>query len=172
MSPNRDQTVGILRVMEMDKLKATVSIPEQYFPSVYMGMPVKIVADIYQDKEFNGKVTRIAPAINPATRSFEVEVTVPNASLTLRPGMFARSTFNMGEVQGVTVTDIAVQKQAGTNDRYVFVVENGKAVRKKVTTGRLVGGRIEIISGLNENENVVVAGASRLSDGAEVEITR
>ena len=170
MSPNAAGGVGVLQVMEMDRLKATVSVPEQYFPNVYMKMPVRVVADIYPDKEFSGEVTRIAPSINPMTRSFEVEVTIPNKSLTLRPGMFARTTFNMAEVEGVTVLDLTVQKQAGTNERFVFVAKDGKAERRVVVPGRQVGDRIEVLSGVEAGEEVVVAGMARLRDGVEVEI--
>lgn len=172
MSPNAAGGVGVLQVMEMDRLKATVSVPEQYFPNVYMKMPVKVIADIYPDMEFDGQVTRIAPSINPTTRSFEVEVTIPNRSLTLRPGMFARTTFNMAEVEGVTVLDLAVQKQAGTNERFVFVAKDGKAQRRVVVPGRQVGDRIEVLSGVEANEEVVVAGMARLRDGVEVEIVK
>lgn len=170
MSPNAGGGVGVLQVMEMDRLKANVSVPEQYFPQVYMNMPVRVVADIYPDKAFEGKVTRIAPAINPMTRSFDVEVTVPNRSLTLRPGMFARTTFNMGEVRGVTVHDLAIQKQAGTNERYLFVVDEGRAYRRVVVPGRQVGDRIEIVSGVEAGEEIIFAGMARLRDGIEVEI--
>jgi len=63
-------------------------------------------------------------------------------------------------------------RQAGINERFVFVVENGKAVRKVVQPGRLVGSQFEILSGLKAGEEVVVAGHSRLLDGTEVEVSR
>jgi RND family efflux transporter MFP subunit len=170
MAPNAAGGVGILQVMRIDRLKAYVGVSEQYFTHVGTGMPVEIVTDVYPGKTFSGSVTRIAPAINPATRSFEVEVTIPTQSETLRPGMYARTKFNMGETESVTVDDLAVQRQAGTNDKYVFVVENGAAVKRPVRIGRQTGGRIEIVSGIREGEQVVVAGMSRLADGTPVEI--
>lgn len=170
MSPNTDGGVGILQVMQMNPLKAYVYVSEQYFPQVYMGMPIKVVAEIYPDREFEGKVSRIAPSINPATRTFEVEVTVPNPSTVLRPGMYARTIFNMGEVNGVTVEDMAVQRQVGTNDKYVYVVKDGVVDKRFVTTGRQSGDRVEIISGLQAGEEVVIAGASKLMGGMKVSI--
>lgn len=170
MSPNADGGVGILQVMQMNPLKAYVYVSEQYFPQVYMGMPVKVVAEIYPDREFEGKVSRIAPSINAATRTFEVEITVPNPSLVLRPGMYARTTFNMGEVDGVTVQDMAIQRQLGTNDKYVYVVKDGTVDKQFVTTGRQSGDRVEITSGLNAGETVVVAGASKLLPGMKVDV--
>ena len=170
MSPNSAGGVGILQVMQMNPLKAYVYVSEQYFPQVYMGMPVKVVSDIYPDKSFEGKVTRISPSINSSTRTFEVEVTVPNPETVLRPGMFTRSVFNMGEVESVTVMDMAVQRQVGTNDKFVYVIKNGIVEKRFVETGRQVDDRIEIISGVAAGENVVVAGASKLMDGMQVEV--
>ena len=170
MSPNAAGGIGILQVMQMNPLKAYVYVSEQYFPQVYMGMPVKVSADIYPDRSFEGKVSRISPSINSSTRTFEVEVTVPNPDTVLRPGMFTRSTFNMGEIASVTVLDMAVQRQVGTNDKFIYVVKDGVVDKRFVETGRQVGNRIEILSGVSAGENVVVAGASKLMDGMEVSI--
>lgn len=173
MSPNKDGGVGILQVMQMDPLKSYVYVSEQYFPYVHMGMPITVVAELYPDKSYTGKVTRIAPAINPQTRTFEVEITVPNPKAELRPGMYSRATFDMGEVNGVTIEDVSIQRQLGTNDKFVFVVKDDNTVEKRViTTGRQNGTRIEVTSGLNAGEKVVVAGNSKLMTGKKVQITK
>lgn len=161
---------GIYQIMQMNPLKAYVFVSEQYFPDVYMGMPVEVRADVYPDKVFVGKVTRIAPALDASSRTFEVEVTIPNEKLTLRPGMYARTMFNMGEEDNITVLDVAVQRLAGTNERYVYVVEDGVVSRRMVSVGRQVGDRMEILSGLKEGEDVVIAGAARLHAGMAVEV--
>lgn len=171
MSGNADGGIGILQVKQMDRLKAYVYVSEQYFPYVYMGMPVDVHVEIFPDKTYSGKVSRINPSINAATRTFEVEVTIPNSSLELRPGMYARTVFNMGETESVTVQDMAVKRQVGTNDKYVFVVNDDNTVDKRlVTTGRQNGDRMEVLSGLEEGERVVVAGANRLLDGMVVNV--
>lgn len=161
---------GIYQVMQMNPLKAYVYVSEQYFPQVYMGMPVEVRLDIYPDESFAGKVSRIAPSLDASSRTFEVEVTIPNADMRLRPGMYARTTFNMGEEQSVTVLDVAVQRMTGTNDRYVYVVKDGKAERRFVTVGRQVGNRIEVLDGLQAGEQVVIAGSARLLGGMEVSV--
>ena len=162
---------GIYQVMQMNPLKAYVFVSEQYFPQVYIGMPVEVKVDVYPDQVFSGKVSRIAPAIDPTSRTFEVEVTVGNSALTLRPGMYARTTFNMGEVDNVTVLDVAIQRQTGTNDKYVYVLKDDGTVESRfVTTGRQVGDRIEVLAGLAEGEKVVIAGSARLLDGMKVQV--
>ena len=76
--------------------KVIANISEQYFPNVKVGMPVKLAVDIFPDEEFTGTVSLIYPALDPTTRTFKVEVKVPNAKRTLRPGMYARTTLDMG----------------------------------------------------------------------------
>lgn len=173
MSPNSDGGVGIIRVMRMDMLLTKVALSEKYIPSVYIGMPVVITSELYPGQEFPGKVTRINPAINSTTRTFDVEVTIPNEKMTLRPGMYARTTFNMGEITGVTVKDLAVVKQPGTNDKYVYVIaKDNTAEKRKVTLGRQIDDRIEVVAGVKEGEQVAVAGLSKLKAGDKVKISK
>lgn len=161
----------VLTVMQIDRLKVMVNISEQYFPKVKVGMPVDVTSDIYPDETFAGKVSLIYPAIDAATRTFATEITITNSSMKLRPGMYSRVAVNFGEAERVLVPDVSVQKQAGTNERYIFVIENNTAVRRKIETGRQLGDRYEVLSGIESGEKVVVAGFSRLSDGIEVIVT-
>lgn len=160
----------VLQVMQIDKLKLKANISEQYFPNVKIGMPVEVRADVYPDKVFEGRVSLIHPALDAATRTFTVEVTVPNASLTLRPGMFARATFNMGDKQGVMIPDVAIMRQTGTNERYVYVISDGKAERRVVDLGRQVEGQVDILSGVEAGEQVAITGMSKMNNGSAVEV--
>jgi RND family efflux transporter MFP subunit len=133
-------------------------------------MKVTVKADVYPDQEFPATVKIVYPSINAATRTFNVELTIPNKQEILRPGMFARATFNMGERSSLTVEDVAIQKQMGVNDRYVYVVKDGVAERRVVTLGRQVGSRVEILSGVNEGEQVAITSLSKLKNGCKVKI--
>ena len=86
------------------------------------------------------------------------------------PGMDARTLFNMGLEPSVTVLDVAVQRMTGTDGRYVYVVQDGHAERRFVTVGRQVGDRIEILDGLKDGEEVVIAGSARLLGGMAVSV--
>ena len=114
---------------------------------------------------FAGKVSLIYPALDASTRTFTVEVTVPNGNEKLRPGMFARSTFNMGDKEGIMVPDVAVLKQVGSSERYLYVVEDGKAERRSVKVGRQIGSDVDILSGVADGEQIAVT-----ADGVEVEV--
>lgn len=160
----------ILTVMQIDRLKVSLSLSEQYFPMVAQGMDATITVDMYPDKEFAGKVTLVAPAIDPSTRTFGIEVTIPNADGELRPGMFSRTTLSFGTKPGIMVDDIAVQRQLGTNDKYLYVAVGGKAERRAVVTGTQIGSRVEIVSGLNVGDQVITAGISKLMQGTEIQL--
>lgn len=170
MAGNADGGIGILQVMQIDKLKAQVAISEKYYPQVHKGMKVEVSSEVYPDKVFEGTVNIVYPAINAQTHTFNVEIVVPNSQEILRPGMFGRTEFNMGVRRSLTVPDVAIQKQMGVNDRYVYVIKNGVAERRVVELGRQIGDRVEILSGIAEGEDVAITSLSRIKDGSEVRI--
>lgn len=170
MGGNADGGVGVLQVMQINRLKAIVALSEQYYPQVYKGMKVAVTAEVYPDRTFEGTVNIVYPAINASTHTFNVEVLVPNGKEILRPGMFARTEFNMGNRQSLVVPDVAVQKQMGVNDRYVYVIKNGVAERRVVTLGRQVGQMVEVLSGVEQGEMVATTALSKIKNGTKVEI--
>lgn len=171
MGGNADGGVGILQVMQTDQLKAVVALSEKYYPLVTKGMKVTVTCDVFPGREFEGIVNIVYPSVNAQTHTFNVEVIVPNGDETLRPGMFARTEFNMGSRESITIPDVAIQKQMGVNDRYVYVIKDGVAERRVVTLGRQVGSRIEVLSGLAEGEEVAITALSKIKNGAAVQVT-
>jgi RND family efflux transporter MFP subunit len=160
----------VLVVQQITPVKLMVNVSEPNFPKVSKGMPVKVKLDVYEGEEFEGKVSLVYPTIDPATHTFQVEVTLANANKRVRPGMFARVTMSFGTKNNVVVPDMAVVKRAGSGDRFVYVYNNGKVSYNKVELGRRIGTEYELISGVDNNSQVVIAGQTRLSDGAEVEV--
>lgn len=160
----------ILVVEQLNLLKAVVYVSESYFTKIKLGMPVDVVLDVYGDELFPGKVSLIYPTIDAATHTFGVEVSIENKDMKVRPGMYSRVTFNLGEYKSIIVPDAAVQKQAGSNDRYVYVISDGKAHYRKVEPGLRLDDKIEISSGIQPGEVVATAGQARLIDGSRVEI--
>ena len=163
-------SMPILHIMQIDKLKVMANVSEQYFTSVKVGNKVAIEVDIYPGEQFEGQVSRINPALDARTRTFGVEITIPNKSLKLRPGMYARAIFNMGQREAIMVPDQAVQKQVGSSERFVYVIENGVADYRFVTDGRRVGNMIEIIDGLEAGDEVATTSFARLMSGTLVEV--
>ncbi|MDR2690772.1 MAG: efflux RND transporter periplasmic adaptor subunit [Dysgonamonadaceae bacterium] len=160
----------ILTVQQLNPLKAIIYVSESYFTKVKVGMTVKINLDVYENENFTGKVSLIYPTIDAATHTFGAEVAIHNGNLKVRPGMFGRVTLNLGVKKSIVVPDAAVQKQAGANDKYVFIVKNGVARYSKVELGQRLEDNYEILSGISDGDVVVTAGQSRLIDGTPVEI--
>ena len=160
----------VLVVEQIAPVKLMVNVSEPNFPKVTKGMAVKVKLDVYEGEEFEGKVSLVYPTIDAATHTFPVEITLANANQRVRPGMFARVTMNFGSKNHVVVPDMAVVKRAGSGDRYVYVYNNGKVSYNKVELGRRMGTEYELISGVDNNSQVVIAGQNRLADGVEVEV--
>jgi len=160
----------VLVVEQITPVKLMVNVSEPNFPKVTKGMPVKVKLDVYEGEEFEGKVSLVYPTIDPATHTFPVEVTLANANQRVRPGMFARVIMNFGTKNNVVVPDMAVVKRAGSGDRFVYVYNNGKVSYNKVEIGRRMDTEYELISGVENGAQVVVAGQNALADGVEVEV--
>lgn len=160
----------ILTIQQITPVKLLVNVSESFYTKVSKGMDVKVKLDVYGDEEFEGKVSLIYPTIDPKTRTFPVEIKLDNRDQRVRPGMFARVTINFGTLDHIVVPDLAVIKQAGSGDRYIYVYKAGKVSYNKVELGRRMGDKYEIVSGVTDGDQVVVAGQSRLSNGIEVQI--
>ena len=165
-------SMPLFHIMQVDKLKVKVYISERYFPNVKIGQSVDISTDIYPGKVFTANVSRINKAIDPSTRTFEVEVTIPNNDdkYKLAPGMSAKATFVMSQRNSVIVPAVAVQKQTGSADRFVFVIKDGVADYRFVKDGLRVGEFIEILDGVEAGEVVATTGLVRLLDGKRVNV--
>jgi membrane fusion protein, multidrug efflux system len=162
---------AVLSIVQIDRLKAVVSLSEKYFPMVRNGMETNVVTDIYKDKKYIARVYRIHPTIDPMNRTFMVEVLIDNRDGLLRPGMFSRVTFDLDKEEAILLPSMAVLKMQGSNDRYLFVEKNGIAHRISVTVGKRYDDDIEVFSDdLNPGDRVVVSGQARLIDGVEVQV--
>ncbi len=151
-------------------VKVTINVNENDLSRVSRGMPVDITFDAFPGESFSGKIIRLQPAVDVATRTFQAEVSVANPGGRILPGMFARADINLGEHQRVVVPDRAVVKQTGSNGKYVYVYHNGTVSFNKVELGQRLDDAYELISGVNDGDTVVITGQTRLADGAAVRI--
>jgi len=169
---NGDLATGmpILVVMQIQPVKILINISEEFFPQVKIGTPVQISVDVYEGKTYSGKVSLIYPTIDPGTRTFQAQVSIGNANSEIRPGMFARARVDFGTKERVVVPDKAVIKQAGTNDKYVYVLNGDVVTYTKVELGKRVGSIYEVNSGLEVGQKIVIAGQSKLIDQSKVKV--
>ena len=162
----------IFTVEQIRPVKLFVNVSESYFTYVKKGNEVDIKLDVFGDEVFKGKVSLVYPTIDAATRTFPVEIKIANADERVRPGMFARATMNFGTLNHVVAPDQAIVKQSGSGDRYIYVYKNGKVSYQKVELGRRMGNKYEIVSGVDNGDQVVITGQNRLTNGMEVEIDK
>lgn len=162
----------IYTIEEIRPVKLKVNVSESLFTKVKKGNDVDIKLDVYGDDIFKGKVSLVYPTIDPATRTFPVEIKIANSNERIRPGMFARVIMNFGTQNHVVAPDRSIIKQSGSGDRYIYIYKDGKVDYKKVILGRRMGDRYEIISGIENGSQVVTTGQSRLTNGMEVEIDK
>ena len=162
----------IFTVEKIRPVKLMVNVSESLFTKVEKGHEVEVRFDVYGEETFKGKVSLVYPTIDPATRTFPVEIKIPNNDERVRPGMFARVTMNFGSLRRVVAPDRSIVKQAGAGDRYIYVYKDGSVSYQKVEIGRRFNNKYEIISGVADGDQVVITGQSHLTNGMEVEIEK
>ena len=161
----------IYTVEQIKPVKLLVGISESDYTKVKKGDSVEIAADALPGLTFYGKVGKVYPTIDPSTRTFTVEVVVDNNYSSLRPGMFARVTVDFGSNNNVVIPDIAVVKQQGSGERFVYVLNaDGTVTYTKVVLGRRMGTEYEVLEGLSDGDKVVTGGQIRLKDGIKVTV--
>ncbi|MBQ4022015.1 MAG: efflux RND transporter periplasmic adaptor subunit [Bacteroidales bacterium] len=164
---------AILTLTQINVLKALVNVPESYFPLVHKGMSVDVLCDIYPGETFKGSIDIVYPTIDPASHTFQVRIRIPNGGERLRPGMYAYAKLALGKVEAMVLPYQSVQKLTGSNERYIYVNDNGVARRVFVKLGERYDDKIEIESDeLNPGEEIVVTGAEKLVDGVKLKINR
>jgi RND family efflux transporter MFP subunit len=162
----------LLVVMSINPVKILINVSESNYSQIKLGMPIDVKFDIFKGTKFQGKVSLIYPTIDESSRTFPVEIRLNNNNNKIRPGMFARVTLEFGKVKRIVVPDQSVIKQSGSGARFVYVYNNGKVQYKPIEIGRRIDSDYEIISGISAGDQVVVAGQSKLVDGASARLVK
>lgn len=163
----------ILTLTQTHQLKALVSIPESYVPSIKEGMPLEVTSDIYPNQTFPAVIEIVYPTIDANTHTFQAKVKIANGDNKLRPGMYARTSVKVGDVNALMVPYQAVLKLTGSNERYVFVAENGIAKRVRIAMGKRVNDLVEVISeDLAIGDQLVTVGQARLVEGVKLNVVK
>ena len=164
-------SMPIYTVEQIRTVKLLVGISESDYTKVKKGDAVEITVDALPGQTFTGKVGKIYPTIDAATRTFLVEVVVTNNGNVLRPGMFARVNVTFGVNNNVVIPDVAVVKQQGSGERFVYILnQDGTVNYQKVVLGRRMGAEYEVLEGIPSGAKVVTGGQIRLKDGVKVTV--
>ncbi|MFA5240067.1 MAG: efflux RND transporter periplasmic adaptor subunit [Phycisphaerae bacterium] len=165
-------TTPLVRIVQIDTLKVLGGVSERYLPKLVAGKTqVQIKTDAYPKDEFEGTVYRVAVSVDRITRTGEVEIRVPNADAKLKPGMFARMMIAASQKENVVVIPDSSLIRTG-EETYVFIVDNSKALRRKVKLGLSQGQFHEVVEGVSAGDMVVTHGQTQLKDGQIVEVVQ
>ena len=149
------------------EVKVMINVSENDMNTLRQGMPVSVTFDAFPGETFSGKIARIYPTVDTATRTFGVEVRIANGAERIKPGMFARVEVNLGSKNNVVVPDRAIVKQTGSGNKYVYVYSGGRVSYNKVELGQRLDENYELLSGIANGDTVVITGQTRLADGVE-----
>jgi membrane fusion protein (multidrug efflux system) len=160
----------LFEVAEISRVEVEVGVTDKRFSETQIGQLATISVDGYPGREFEGKVERIQPAIDPTTRTFKVTIGVDNPKELLKPGMLARVEITVNHhPDALIMPKSALLEEEG---KYLVVaVRDGRAERLEIVPGFQDGERLEVLSGLVEGDQVVTEGAYGLAHGAAVRVS-
>ncbi|AFZ30085.1 efflux transporter, RND family, MFP subunit [Gloeocapsa sp. PCC 7428] len=160
----------LFSIIQNNALELAAQVPAVQLPQVEVGAPARVTSDTDSRVQLQGRVREIAPLVDTQSRQATVRIDLPPTSL-LRPGMFARAAITSATVLGITVPAKAVVPQPDGNGRVFVLVGEDTVQARSVELGEVLNdGNIEISSGLNPGDRVVVSGAGYLNDGDRVRV--
>jgi RND family efflux transporter MFP subunit len=157
--------------MSYNKLLLEVNLPEKYINDVKRNQDIRVMNYTLPNDTLHGRVSELSPAISTETRTFTGKLEIENPQLLLRPGMFVQSEIILDKKDSVVVIPkkVIISSRRG---KIVYVVSKGTAEEKQVTLGYEDNDRVEITSGLQVNDRLVVKGFETLRNRSKVKIIK
>jgi len=170
------QTIPLIRISGDGGLEIRLNIAERFISKMAMNLPCEITLDAWPGEVFQGSVSEISPTVDPVSRTMEIRVTVSNTGSKLKQGMFAKVKIITERKNNIVkIPSAAVIRRFG--EEYVYVVgkdpadPNFNIVKKRIIVpGILIDGVLEVESGLEQEEEIVIRGQTLLDDGSRVNI--
>lgn len=164
----------LYRIVNLDDMYITAEVPESYLSTVITGKTVEVDFPVL-NKEIQSKIRQTSNYINPANRSFNIEVAVPNKDKDIKPNLTAKLKINDYTSEAAILIPLSVISENGEGEQYVYIAHKQDddtiiAKRVIVETGKTQGDSIEVISGLNTGDSIIVQGARSVQDEQEIRI--
>jgi RND family efflux transporter MFP subunit len=160
----------LFSLVQSDVLRVYVFAPQENAPSIHKGLAAKIVLQEYPGQEFDGKVTRTAAALDPQSRTMQVEVQVPNREGKLYAGMYGQVKFLLPDHNAPIVVPADAFVFRAQGPQVVTVTNENRIHWQNIHVGRDFGTQLEVLDGLAENTNVVMNPTDDLTEGIEVQV--
>jgi RND family efflux transporter MFP subunit len=161
------QSTPVVRLSQNNLLRLILPVPESAVPTVRIGQQVEVKVPTLK-RSFPGRVARFSEKVSSATRTMDTEVDVPNPSLLLIPGMYAEVSLNLDRRNHALSVPVTAVDREGANGQVMVVTPNNRIEARQIALGLETARSIEVRSGLNEGDMVVVAGRTSLQAGEEV----
>jgi len=161
----------VVGMMHIDTVRVFIDVPEPDVLFVEKGAKATLEVDSVPNKKFSGTVTRFANALNPDTRTMRTIIEIPNSDRTLRAGMYGNINLNLDEHEhAITVPANALIIE--NDKKFIYAVSDGKVVRKEIKTGSDDGIEVEVVKGLDGDEDIIIKGMNSVADGESVRISK
>jgi len=162
------QNAPIVDVVDIGRVRLVANIVEKDLKSLQTGDDTRVEVDAFPGEMFTGRVARVAPVLDPATRTASIEIEIPNPGFRLKPGMYARVTVTTDERKDALVVPSNAVVDTGGRRGVFLAAENSMVAFRAVTVGVEEDTQIEIVDGVSEGDRVVTTGAAGLRDGDRV----
>jgi RND family efflux transporter MFP subunit len=164
----------LMRIVNLSDMYIETDVPEDYLTSISNGKDVEVLLPVL-GKKINAKIRQTGNFINPANRTFKVEIAVPNKEKTIKPNLTARLRLNDYSNENAILIPQSIISENADGEQYIYILEKKEGVKATakqliIETGKTQGDKIEIISGLNVNDEIVKEGARSIKDGQTVKI--
>ena len=167
---NSGDSQELFAVAQVNPIRVYIDVPELYAPSVKVGLPATIELPSLPGEKFTGKVARTADALNPATRTLRTEIDVPNPDGRLLPGSYGQVHFALQIKASLLSVPVNALLFRAEGTRAAVVGSDGKVKLKPVTIGRDYGTEVEILSGINPDDSLILNPSDSLEEGQQVNV--
>jgi RND family efflux transporter MFP subunit len=162
---------AIVSLLDIDRLRAVAFVTERDYTRLSIGQTALVSVEAYSNRQFEGRITRLAPQFSETSRQARLEVEIDNSSRDLKPGMFVRLDVKLEERDNARLVPMnALTRREGVQGLFVVDRETGTARFVQVTVGIIEGGVAEIVEPANLAGEVVTLGQNLLSDGSAITI--
>ncbi len=162
-------TTAVAVIGSIDDLQITANVPERYASLLRTGMKADVTLEAYPGVTFSATVTRVSPVVDSISRTKELQFSFDNQDPRINAGMFAKIKLYTTEKENVLVVpETCIISSFGKQHVFVIGPDGNKAVKRDIAIGMSVDGMVEVISGLTENDKVIIEGVQLLSDGSSI----
>lgn len=166
-----EQGKPMVGLMDYSKMYMEINMPESAINYIKVEQPVFITHYTFPEDTLKGVISELSPAISTDTRTFKGKILISNEDLKLRPGMFVKADIVVDKAESSIIIPKEVI-QSTRRHKYVYIVEKNTAIQRNITIGLEDETFVEVLEGLNENDNLVVRGYETLRDNSKVKVQK